>query len=71
MNIRIACTAIRNRIMAGKPSADGHNFIGTPIDVTSDCLKAVIDKIGVGKSETITINGVPTYSIEVRDLIAE
>lgn len=42
---RIACTGIGGRIMAGRVSKDGRAFTGTPKDVTSDVLKAVIDKL--------------------------
>lgn len=66
--LRIACTAINKRIMAGKIGKNNFDFIGTPIDVTSDVMKAIIDKIGVGKTDVITINGVPTYEIEVRQI---
>ena len=64
--IRIACTAINKRINAGKVNRAGTDFIGSPVDVTSDCLKAVIDKIGVGNVEQITADGVPVYEIEIR-----
>jgi hypothetical protein len=66
MSIRIACTALGNRIKAGRPNKAGTAFIGEPQDVTSDCLKAVIEKVGVGFVETISVDDVPTYEIEVR-----
>jgi hypothetical protein len=66
MSIRIACTAIGKRINAGRVNKAGDSFIGNPIDVTSDCLKAVIEKVGVGKIEVIEVDGVPTFEIEVR-----
>jgi hypothetical protein len=66
MAIRIACTAINKRINAGRVNKAGTSFIGDPVDVTSDCLKAVIEKIGVGNVERITSDGVPLYEIEVR-----
>lgn len=69
--IRIACTAIGKRINAGRINNAGTAFVGEPVDVTSDCLKAVIDKIGVGNTERLTINGVPTYEITVRAISAD
>lgn len=66
--IRIACTALAKRIMAGKVSKNGLDFIGEPIDVTSDALKAVIDMIGIGGSHVITRDGNPFLEIEIRDL---
>lgn len=66
--IRIACTAIAKRIMAGRVSKSGLDFIGEPKDVTSDCLKAVIDFIGIGETKSIHVEGVPTYEISIKKL---
>lgn len=44
MATRIACTALTGRIMMGRVNAAGTQFVGTKSDVTSDVLKAVIDK---------------------------
>lgn len=56
--IRIACTALTGRIMAGRVNKAGDSFTGTPKDVTSDVLKAVIDKLKHhGGSFEITCNG--------------
>lgn len=63
--MRIACTAF-GTIKAGRPSKDGLSFVGNPVDVTSDCLKAVIEKVGVGKVMPVSADGVPMYEIEVR-----
>lgn len=63
--MRIACTAF-GTIKAGRPSKDGLSFVGNPVDVTSDCLKAVIEKVGVGKTMPVSVDGVPMYEIEVR-----
>lgn len=68
--IRIACTAITKRINAGRLNKAGDSFVGDPKDVTGECLKAVIDFVGVGQSSVVTENGVPKYEIEVR-LISE
>jgi hypothetical protein len=62
----IACTALGGRILSGRVAKDGWSFVGSPKDVTSECLKAVIEKVGVGKVDTVAVGGVPTYEIEVR-----
>lgn len=66
--MRIACTAIAKRIMSGRVSKSGLNFIGDPKDVTSDCLKAVIDFIGIGETKSVHVEGVQTYEISVKKL---
>lgn len=71
MSARIACTAISKRIQMGRINKAGTAFVGNPVDVTSDCLKAVIDKIGAGNTETITSDGVPVFEIEVRRIAAK
>lgn len=42
---RIACTSITGRIMAGRVNKAGDSFVGEKKDVTSDVLKAIIDKL--------------------------
>lgn len=42
--MRIACTALTGRIVMGRTTRDGLSFSGQKKDVTSDVLKAVIDK---------------------------
>lgn len=66
--IRIACTALGKRILAGKVSKDGRDFVGEPQDVTSDCIKAVIEKVGVGGMTVVKVGGVDKYSITVFDI---
>lgn len=44
MATRIACTAITGRIVQGRVNAAGNAFTGAKKDITSDVLKAVIDK---------------------------
>lgn len=68
MNIRIACTALAKRINAGKVNKAGNAFTGNPQDVTSDCLKAIIDFVEPGNVVTVNENGAPTYQIEVRKI---
>lgn len=44
MSQRIACSPLTGRIHSGRVSKDGTHFVGEKRDVTSDVLKAVIDK---------------------------
>ena len=67
-NARIACTALTKRIMLGNVSKDGMNFTDTKRDVTSDCLKAVIEFVGVGNETEVVVDGIPTYKIMVLKL---
>lgn len=67
-NIRVACTALGKRIMAGRVSKDGLDFIGSPVDVTSDVLKAVIDMVGVNGTHNVTCDGSPVFEITIKDL---
>lgn len=65
---RIACTALTGRIMAGRVSKDGLSFTGTPKDVTSDVLKAVIDKLKHhGGRFDITSNGEVVATIRLEE----
>lgn len=41
---RIACTALTGRIVMGRVNKEGSAFTSEKKDVTSDVLKAVIDK---------------------------
>lgn len=66
--LRIACTAIAKRIQLGRVNKTGDSFIGDPVDVTSDCLVAVMDFIGRGETKVVTENGQPAYEITVRDV---
>lgn len=64
--IRVAASALGRRIYAGRPTKDGLGFKEPRYDVTSDVLKAVIDKIGVGNESVVEIDGVPAFAISVR-----
>lgn len=46
--IRVATAALSGQIFAGRPTKDGLGFKEPRYDVTSDVLKAVVDKIGIG-----------------------
>jgi hypothetical protein len=66
--IRIACTALTKRIKAGRVTKDGMDFSGEPSDVTSDCIKAIIEYVGTDRCHVVTVDGKPAYEIEVRDM---
>lgn len=58
MKNRIACTALTGRIMLGRVSKSGLDYVGDPVDVTSDVLKAIIDKLEFhGDSMPISCDG--------------
>lgn len=60
MTSRIACAGISGRILQGRVGADRKSFVGTPKDITSDVLAAVIDKLKHhGGSFTVNCNGEP------------
>lgn len=65
-NARIACTALAKRIMLGNVTNDGLSFTSTKRDVTSDCLKAVIEFVGDGNEATVTVGGKAAYTITVK-----
>jgi len=64
--IRVACTALLKRIVAGSPNKDGTALVGGGDDVTGDCLKATAELIGAGNSITLKIKGVDAYVIAVK-----
>lgn len=66
--LRVACTALGQRIVLGKVIKGGEFVSDYRKDVTSDCLKAVIDKIGVGNVVIVEVDGVATYEISVKGL---
>lgn len=59
MTIRVATAALSGRIFAGRPTKDGKGFREPRFDVTSDVLRAVADKIGIGHEVTVECDGVP------------
>lgn len=69
--ITVACAALSGRIYAGRINKAGTGFLAGKQDVTSDVLKAIIDKVGPGHVETISVGGVPRYEIEVREVSQE
>lgn len=66
MTTRIACTALTGRILMGRISSDGIDFLGEPKDVTSDVLKAIIEKLEHhGGEMRITENGKQVAKIKL------
>lgn len=44
MASRIACSPLTGRINMGRVSKDGSHFVGNKQDVTSDVLRALVEK---------------------------
>ena len=63
--IRVATAVLSERIFAGRLTKDGTGFKEPRYDVTSDVLKSVKDKIGIGNQVTVECNGVPEYRIAI------
>ena len=64
-SIRVATAALSERIYAGRPNKAGDGFKGERHDVTSDVLRAVRDKVGVGNEVTVECDGKPEFRIAV------
>lgn len=65
MTLRVATTALANRIYAGHPCKDGLGFKAGRVDVTSDVLKAIGEFVGVGNEVTVECEGEPKFRIAV------
>lgn len=63
--IRVATAVLSQRIYAGRLTKDGSGFKEPRYDVTSDVLKAIKDKIGIGCEVTVECDGVPQYRIAI------
>ena len=63
--IRVATSAINGRIFAGRLNKSGISFFGDRFDVTSDCIKAIIEHIGIDNEITVNVEGKPAYDIRV------
>ena len=64
--IRVAKSAMTDRIFAGRVLKDGMTWGAGKTDVTSDVLKAVVDLITPGHTLTVSVNGRPAYEITVK-----
>ena len=68
MTTRIACAALTGRIFQGRVSKEGTAFTGGMKDVTSDVLKAIIDKLRHhGGSFEVTEDGKPVVTITLTE----
>lgn len=56
MTYRIAVSALTGRIYMGKANKQGTAFTGTKSDVTSDVMKAIIDKAAYHGDDGFEIN---------------
>jgi hypothetical protein len=63
--MRVATAALSGRIFAGKPTKDGRGFKEPRYDVTSDVLKAIRDKVGVGNEIAVASDGIVEFRIAV------
>ena len=68
--MRIALSLLTGRIYAGRLNKAGDSFVGNKTDVTSDVLRAVIEKCGVDETVTVHVNGKPAFEIRVTKLKA-
>lgn len=66
-NLRIATTALSNRIVLGEVDKNGLDFKGETKEVTSDVLKAVVEYCGK-ETMVLSVNGQPKYEISVKTL---
>jgi len=65
MVTRIACTALTGRIVQGKVNAAGNAFVGVKKDITSDFMKALIDKAEFHKGEFEITCGEEKWTVTV------
>lgn len=63
--IRVATAALSGRIFAGRPTKNGLGFKEPRYDVTSDCLKAILDHIGMDRQADIVSNGEVVCTIKI------
>lgn len=68
----IACSPLTGRIFSGRVNTAGDAFTGPKKDVTSEVLKAIIEKANYhGGDFTVEADGVPRYRVYVTKLTAE
>jgi len=66
-DIRLGVSPMSETVYAGKISPDGSRFIGEKKDVTSDFIKAIIDKFG-NSTAVIGAKGFKQYRITVEEI---
>lgn len=69
--ITVACAALSGRIYAGRINKAGNAFLDGKQDVTSDVLKAIVDKVKPGHAVLVHVDGQPKYKIDVQEVSAE
>lgn len=65
---RIACTALTGRIVQGRVNKEGNSFVGEKNDITSDVLKAVIDKAAFHGGSFVIEGGGKSYALTVTEV---
>lgn len=66
--LHVGCSPLTKTIYCGHVLKDGQTWAANRSDVTGEALGAVIEKIGAGNIQVVTVNGVPRFEIEVREL---
>lgn len=66
--LRVGCSPLTGNIYCGRISKDGQTWSGEKHDVTSDCIAAIIHKIGVNQCITVSENGNEKYEITVKEI---
>lgn len=67
---RVMVSPLTKTAYAGRVKKDEKGYVsaGPRHDVTQDVLVAVIDIVGPGNTHVLSLNGVPHFEIEVRDV---
>lgn len=63
--IRVATAVLSERIFACRLTKDGRGFKEPRYDVTSDVLKAIHDKVGMGNEVGVVVDGVEQFRIAI------
>lgn len=65
MSARIATSPLTGRIQMGRVNKARNCFIGSPVDVTSDVLKAVIEKSDFHGGSFYIVSGAEKWTVTV------
>lgn len=68
--ITVACAALTGTIYAGRINKAGNAFLDGKQDVTSDVLKAIIEKVKPGHAVFVNVDGEPKFKLEVTEVSA-
>lgn len=66
--LRLAVAALTKNVYVGRISKDGRTFMDGKQDVTSDFLKAVVDRF-LGVSHTIRVSDGKEYTVFVQEVV--